>query len=565
VRDHIRQCIDPLEEKILGLEDGRPSSGDVTQVLDALGLSHLKLASAQVISLLDMLADGITPVNEPIVTALLRLCEAHKKFLYALAGVLDQPAAAIIKPRPPEAVQPEAVQPEAVQPEAVQPEAVQPEAVQPEAVQPEAVQPEGDRPEGGHPEGGQAEHAAQADHAAQAAKQSITSIRVPTERLDSLIELVGKLMVTFAVLSQSGTRGATLSASTLAELDTVITGLQTQVDAIRLVPLKQIFLPMNRLVQSLSQKMKKKVRFTITGDDLALDKTIVESLNEPLVHLLRNALDHGLETPEERVEKGKDETGNVRLTAWRKGDNAYVEVADDGRGLNAQKILRKAIEKGLVAEGAELSEAEAVQLILASGFSTAEKVTDVSGRGVGMDAVANAVREQLGGDILIENLPAGGSRFTLSIPLSRSVNEGIVDALVCRVGAETLIVPSRDVLEIYAPLPHDLVALPDGSETVSVRGQIFHLLRLCEHLGIGGACQGIEQGLIVTVRMGETSAALLVDEVLRQQQVVVTGFTVPVQEIYSLPILGFGMMGESDALVLDVEKLLTSLAASASA
>jgi len=540
VRDHIRQCIAPLEEQILQLENGRPTGNDVTHVLEALGLSHLKLASAQVISLLDMLADGITPVNEPIVTALLRLCEAHKKFLYALAGVLDQPktaAAPVIESQQAQIASQIASQPEAES--------------EPLADAPAETTANGDDPE---------KHA---DKALAAGKQGITSIRVPTERLDSLIELVGKLMVTFAVLSQSGTRGATLSASTLAELDTVITGLQTQVDAIRLVPLKQIFLPMNRLVQSLSQKMQKKVRFTIVGDELALDKTIVESLNEPLVHLLRNALDHGLEPPEERQAAGKDETGAVNLTAYRKGDTAYVEVSDDGRGLNAERILRKAQERGLVEPGQELTEQEIIQFVLASGFSTAEKVTDVSGRGVGMDAVANAVRTTLGGDITIENLPGAGSRFTLSIPLSRSVNEGIVDALVCRVGPEVLIVPSRDVLEIYAPQAHDLVALPDGSETVSVRGQIFHLLRLCRHLGLGDTCPGIEAGLIVTVRMGEVGAALLVDEVLRQQQVVVTGFTVPVQDIYALPILGFGMMGESDALVLDIEKLLSELSAPA--
>jgi two-component system chemotaxis sensor kinase CheA len=518
VKDHIRQCIAPLEEKIIRLEQGRPTANEVVHVLEALGLTHLKLASAQVISLLDMLADGITPVDEPIVTALLRLCEANKKFLYTLAGVLDQPI-----------------------------EAIRPPAAPAETPAAEPV------------------HAAEPAHDAEKAiaqsKQGITSIRVPTERLDSLIELVGKLMVTFAVLSQSGTRGATLSASTLAELDTVITGLQTQVDAIRLVPLKQIFLPMNRLVQSLSQKMGKKVRFVITGDELALDKTIVESLNEPLVHLLRNALDHGLETPEDRAAAGKDETGSVRLAAYRKGETAYIEVSDDGRGLNAGKILQKAMERGLVEPGLDLPEQEVIQFILASGFSTAEKVTDVSGRGVGMDAVANAVRVQLGGDIVIENLPDGGSRFTLAIPLSRSVNEGIVDALVCRVGPETLIVPSRDVLEIYAPAAEDLVCLPDGGETVSVRGRIFHLVRLCDHLGLARSCGDALAGLIITVRMGETAAALLVDEVLRQQQVVVTGFTVPVQDIYALPILGFGMMGESDALVLDIEKLLGEITA----
>lgn len=540
MRDVIRQCLAPLEERILKLEEGRPTGNDVAPVLEDLGLTHVKFGSAQIISLLDMLADGITPVDENVVTALLRLCEANKKFLYALAGVLEAPRP--VAPQPVAEAAPTAALAVEIPADAPQADVPQADAPQADAAAPDA----GD------------------DHAKQAlaaSKQGITSIRVPTERLDSLIELVGKLMVTFAVLSQSGTRGATLSASTLAELDTVITGLQTQVDAIRLVPLKQIFLPMNRLVQSLSQKMGKKVRFVISGDELALDKTIVESLNEPLVHLLRNALDHGLETPEERAEKGKEETGNVRLTAYRKGDTAYVEVTDDGRGLNAERILNKARERGLVEEGREYSEQEIVQFILASGFSTAEKVTDVSGRGVGMDAVANAIRTQLGGDIAIENLPGGGSRFQLSIPLSRSVNEGIVDALVCRVGPETLIVPSRDVLEIYAPRPGDLVALPDGGETVSVRGQIFHLLRLCRYLGLDDICPDIDRGLIITVRMGELSAALLVDEVLRQQQVVVTGFTVPVQDIYALPILGFGMMGESDALVLDIEKLLAELAA----
>ncbi|MDP2847753.1 MAG: chemotaxis protein CheW [Humidesulfovibrio sp.] len=545
MKDHIRQCIAPLEESVLKLEEGRPTSNEVTPVLEALGLTHLKLASAQVISLLDMLADGITPVNEGIITALLRLCEAHKKFLYALAGGLDQPRAAAA---PPQLEMPAPATAQACS-----------DVPATGALPPDAAHPGAARADAAHPDVAEA----QANQVLAASKQGITSIRVPTERLDSLIELVGKLMVTFAVLSQSGTRGATLSASTLSELDTVITGLQTQVDAIRLVPLKQIFLPMNRLVQSLSQKMGKKVRFTITGDELALDKTIVESLNEPLVHLLRNALDHGLELPDERTEKGKDETGTVLLNAFRKGDTAYVEVSDDGRGLNAARILDKARERGLVQPDQELTEQEIIQFILASGFSTAEKVTDVSGRGVGMDAVANAVRMQLGGDITIENLPGAGSRFTLSIPLSRSVNEGIVDALVCRVGPELLIVPSRDVLEIFAPHAEDLVALPDGSETVSVRGQIFHLLRLCRHLQLGETCAGIEKGLIITVRMGEVSAALLVDEVLRQQQVVVTGFTVPVQDIYTLPILGFGMMGESDALVLDIEKLLAEVSAPA--
>ncbi|MDQ7834654.1 MAG: ATP-binding protein [Humidesulfovibrio sp.] len=558
MRDIVDQCMEGMEDKVLRLEEGKPGPEAVREALDTLGISHLKLASAQLTALLDMFADGISPVNEGLVTSLLRVCEAHRKFLLTLAGVLDQPRAAIVAPAP--APTPEAAPESASAPVS----ATAPELTQEHKPAVSSAATEADELE--HLKHAPLEDAEkQVEQAGQGAKQSITSIRVPTERLDSLIELVGKLMVTFAVLSQSGTRGATLSASTLAELDTVITGLQTQVDAIRLVPLRQIFLPMNRLVQSLAQKMQKKVRFTITGDELPLDKTIVECLNEPLVHLLRNALDHGLEAPEERAQAGKDETGSVNLTAWRKGDTAFVEVSDDGRGINAARVRAKAEERGLIEPGVELSEEETIQFILASGFSTAEKVTDVSGRGVGMDAVANAVRTTLGGDILIANRPTGGSTFTLSIPLSRSVNEGIVDALVCRVGPETLILPSRDVLEIFAPRQSDIVALPDGGETVSVRGQIYHLLRLCRHLELSETESSIENGLIVTVRMGNASAALLVDEVLRQQQVVVTGFTVPVQEIFGLPILGFGMMGESDALVLDIEKLLASLAPPADA
>jgi len=535
-----------MEDKVLLLEEGKPGPEAVREALDILGVTHLKLASTQITALLDMFADGITPVSEGLVTALLRICEAHRMFLLTLAGALNQPRAAIPAPAPEQAPETAA--------QAPAPETGLEGAGLAEAGLAEAGLDEHDQPKAALPEDAEKQ-------AGQGSRQSISSIRVPTERLDSLIELVGKLMVTFAVLSQSGTRGATLSASTLSELDTVITGLQTQVDAIRLVPLRQIFLPMNRLVQSLAQKMQKKVRFNVSGDELALDKSIVECLNEPLVHLLRNALDHGLETPEDRTAAGKDETGLVNLTAWRKGDTAYVEVSDNGRGINAARVRAKAEERGLIEPGAEMTEAETIGLILHSGFSTAEKVTDVSGRGVGMDAVANAVRTTLGGDIKIANLPGGGSAFTLSIPLSRSVNEGIVDALVCRVGPETLILPSRDVLEIFAPQEADIISLPDGGEAVSVRGQIYHLLRLCRHLGLGEDSSDSTSGLIVTVRMGEISAALLVDEVLRQQQVVVTGFTVPVQEIYGLPILGFGMMGESDAMVLDIEKLLGSLSA----
>ncbi|WP_319468117.1 chemotaxis protein CheW [uncultured Pseudodesulfovibrio sp.] len=363
-------------------------------------------------------------------------------------------------------------------------------------------------------------------------------------------------MVTYAVIAQGGAQNLTQMASSLRELDNVISRLQKEVDAIRLVPLKQIFMPMHRLVKSLSQKIGKKLDFEVTGDDLALDKTIVESLNEPLVHLLRNAVDHGLETTEGRKEAGKKETGKVGLHAWRKGDNAYIQVKDDGRGLDPERILNKAIEKGIAEMGAEYEKEEILQFVLQSGFSTAEKITDVSGRGVGMDAVVNAIRNTLDGDVEIESELGHGAAFTISIPLDRSANEGIVEALVCKVGGDTFIVPSRDVVEIYMPKENEVVELPDGRETVDVRGEVHSLLRLADLLGLEPEVTDIQMAQAIVVRVGEYKAAILVDEVLKQQQVVITGFTVPVEEIFNVPILGYGMMGESDALVIDTEEML---------
>jgi two-component system chemotaxis sensor kinase CheA len=363
-------------------------------------------------------------------------------------------------------------------------------------------------------------------------------------------------MVTYAVIAQGGATSMTQMASSLRELDNVITRLQQEVNAIRLVPLKQIFMPMHRLVKSLSQKIGKKLDFEVKGDDLALDKTIVESLNEPLVHLLRNAVDHGLEDPEGRKAAGKPESGTVTLAAWRKGDSAFIQVADDGRGLDPDRILAKALEKGLAEPDKEYETGEILQFVLQSGFSTAEKITDVSGRGVGMDAVVNAIKVALDGEVSIESTLGKGAAFTIVIPLDRSANEGIVDALVCKVGGDTFIMPSRDVVEIYMPRHNDVVELPDGRETVDVRGEVHSLLRLADLLELTPEIDDIEMAQAIVVRVGDYKGAILVDEVLRQQQVVITGFTVPVQEIFDIPILGYGMMGESDALVIDAEEMI---------
>ncbi|WP_018125850.1 chemotaxis protein CheA [Desulfovibrio oxyclinae] len=544
MRDGIRECIEEFEKRILDAEQGK---AQVVEAMDMMGLSHMKLSSAQVIALLDMLSDGITPVSQEIVTAMLGVTEAQKKFLMSLAGILDLGAVETKSEEEIAEAQAEASQAEA-----------EAEAAAVAAMSGEEVAPDNEAAPDEQPATRKPQPPSQSKEEKQAQPQAISSIRVATDRLDRVIEHVGKLMVTYAVIAQSSGKNAQKTSASLRELDTVINKLQNEVDAIRLVPLKQIFMPMHRLVKSLSQKIGKKLEFVIKGEELALDKTIVESLNEPLVHLLRNAVDHGLENPEERAATGKPETGSVTLSAWRKGEEAFIEVRDDGKGLDPERIHAKAIEKGIADPDRDYSDKEILQFVLESGFSTAAQVTDVSGRGVGMDAVVNAIRVGLDGDIRIDSVLGKGATFTIVIPLDRSANEGIVDAIITRLGDDIFIIPSRDVMEIYVPTKQEVVELPDGRETVDVRGEVHSLLRLGDFLDIKPKVDDIEKAQCVVVRVGEYKAAILVDEVLKQQQVVITRFTVPVEEVFHLPILGFGMMGESDALVVDTEELLNS-------
>nr|WP_321256175.1 chemotaxis protein CheW [uncultured Pseudodesulfovibrio sp.] len=538
MQDSIIQCIEDIEKQILEVDATGQGAGEV---VDALGLSHMRLSSAGVIAILDMLSDGIAPVNADITTAMLGICEAQKKFFFALGGLLDNSADALAKIE--KKSEPIIEESEAEAAKAFE----EPATATAEAETAEETE---------KPKEKKKTESEKAKPESKPSAQAISSIRVGTDRLDRVIELVGKLMVTYAVIAQGGASNMNQVASSLRELDNVISRLQQEVNAIRLVPLKQIFMPMHRLVKSLSQKIGKKLDFVVEGDELALDKTIVESLNEPLVHLLRNAVDHGLEDPEGRKNAGKKETGVVTLAAWRKGDNAYIQVKDDGRGLDPDRILAKALEKGLADPETEYEQREILQFVLQSGFSTAEQITDVSGRGVGMDAVVNAIKVTLDGDVEIESEFGKGAAFTIEIPLDRSANEGIVEALVCKVGGDTFIVPSRDVMEIYMPRLNDVVELPDGRETVDVRGEIHSLLRLADLLDLTPEQNNIEMAQAIVVRVGEYKAAILVDEVLKQQQVVITGFTVPVEEIFHIPILGYGMMGESDALVIDTEKMI---------
>lgn len=590
MKDSISSCISQLQESIINLEHG---SGDINSILHDLGIEHVKMPSAQVIALMDMLTDGITPITPDLVTALLDITEAQKKFYYCIGGLLNHGAAPVDTRQnttPPEKDIPsekessadfnmEAAEQEMMKEMAAMMGGIPDDADGWEKIESCAPQPAtSNGQETAKKTSGSAEieepgqktiavakeiktqekiKTVEPDAAKKKEPQAISSIRVSTQQLDSLIELVGKLMVTYAVIAQTKADNISKISSSLSELDKVIRNLQSEVDEIRLVPLKQIFLPMHRLVKSTSQKLGKRIKFTIEGDDLALDKTIVECLNEPLVHLLRNALDHGIESAEDRQMLGKNEIGQVHLSASRKGEFAYIKITDDGKGLDADVLLSKALERGLADPDKKYSKEEIYDFILQSGFSTASAVTDISGRGVGMDAVVAAIHNTLDGKVSISSELGEGSTFTISIPLSRSVNEGIVDALITTIGNETFIFPCREVLEVYEPTPNEFTDLPDGRETVSIRGKVHPLIRMHKIFDFSPPGDHIVPKVIL-VKLGDICAAILVDEVLRQQKAVVTGFTLPVNQLYRLPILGFGMMGEKDALVIDTETLIST-------
>lgn len=553
MKKSIEACLESLEAEILSLESGKTNPVQVKSVLEHLGLSQVRYADTSVSTLMDMLQDGIAPVSPDMVTALLRMTDGQRLLLYSMAGVVETRAEKIQKLRAAGEYIDPAVQAEMKgQGEDRKEQGAErtPEKKRSSA----AVQ-------NGAEQAGAGAKVQPAKQPLKAQSTEIASIRVGTDKLDSLIEYVGKLMTQYAVIAQNSSLDAKAVAG-MKELESVIGHIKEEVEKIRLVPLKQIFTPIHRLVSSLTLKMEKKVHFEVLGDDLELDKTIVEHINEPLVHLLRNAVDHGLESSSERVAAGKSEEGQLTLSARRENGKAILAVRDDGRGLDPERIRQKAIDRGLLTPEEELTDEEIFQYILESGFSTAEKVTDISGRGVGMDAVVHSIRGRLGGDIRIQSEKGRGSLFELEIPLERSLSEGILDALIVQMREEIFVVPSQSVLEVYAVSPQELSTMPSGDETVDVRGELYPLFRLDEYFGLESVRgKSFQTGDVqaVVIRVGKKKAAFLVDDVLRQQQVVVAGFTIPVKEIYQVPILGYGMIGERDALVLDVEALFEEI------
>jgi len=392
----------------------------------------------------------------------------------------------------------------------------------------------------------------------------VQSVRVDVGKVDRLVNLVGELVINQAMLVQLGSQlPPDLCPGLIGGLETLsqhLRELQEGVMAIRTQPVRSVFARMPRLVRELSAQLGKEVRLVITGEATEIDKTVVEQLADPLIHLLRNALDHGIEPPDVREAAGKPRQGTVHLSAEQRSSRIVIEISDDGRGIDRSRVLTRARERGLIAPDAVLSDAETDELIFLPSFSTAATVSAVSGRGVGMDVVRRNINA-LGGRIAVESRFGSGSRFLLSLPLTLAV----MDGLVVTVGAEALILPISAIVESLRPPAADIHALPGRGAVLSIRGGYVPLLPLHERLGIPGAVNDPARAIVVIVETDHVGRlGLVVDDLVGQQQVVVKSLETnygPIDGIGGATILGNGRV----ALIMDIPGLAAGASATSPA
>ena len=390
-----------------------------------------------------------------------------------------------------------------------------------------------------------------------------SSIRVSVEKIDELMNTVGELVITQAMLSQLGTmiEGATAEKlrAGLAQLERNMRELQESVMRVRMLPISFVFSRFPRMVRDLAQRLGKQIELKLTGEQTELDKTVLEKIGDPLVHLVRNSIDHGIEQPDARVAAGKAAFGTVHLDACHRGGNIAVEVSDDGAGLDKERILAKARARGLVGANDQLTDEQIQELIFLPGFSTAEKTTDVSGRGVGMDVVRRNVKE-LGGKIELRTERGKGSRFVITLPLTLA----IVDGQSVAVGSETYIVPLISIVESMQLKSSNVSRLSSRGEVFSFRGDYLPIIRLHDLYGVEPRTRHLHEGLVVVAEGEGRRVGLFVDDLLGQQQVVIKSLEANyghVEGVSGATILGDG----SVALILDVPGIIRAASTRAAA
>jgi len=377
-------------------------------------------------------------------------------------------------------------------------------------------------------------------------------VKVSTQRMDNLIDAVGELVIAAAMVFQEREIAETTNprlARNISQMGKIVRELQEMAMSLRMVSLKATFQKMARIVRDLSVKTRVPVEFTFSGEDTELDRNVVEEIGNPLVHMVRNAVDHGIEPPGERKSQGKPERGSVHLSSYQEGGSVIIKLTDDGRGLNKEKILAKARKTGLVKSDTELTDKEIFSLIFHPGFSTADKVTDVSGRGVGMDVVKRNI-DNLRGRIEITSEPGKGTSFIVRLPLTLA----IIDGVVVRVSGEKYIIPTLSIIESIRAKEEQLATVVGKGEIFNIRGELLPLFRLHRLFELHGAKENPTEGLIVVLAGDGGNCALLVDELIGKQQVVIKSLDRTFKQLEG--ISGAAIMGDGRvALILDAQRI----------
>ncbi|GGD33851.1 chemotaxis protein CheA [Franconibacter daqui] len=511
-----------------------PEPAPVAQDGGSLRIQLSKLKASEPDLLLEELSNlgAVSQVEKGVdtLTATLETSASADDITAVLCFVIELDQIAFLAPQAPGAAPQAAAQPE--------PEAAPAPVAEPAAAAPVAAV--------------KAPAPARAEREKPAREKESTSIRVAVEKVDQLINLVGELVITQSMLQQRSneldpvTHGDLITS--MSQLQRNARDLQESVMSIRMMPMEYVFSRFPRLVRDLAGKLNKQVELTLMGSSTELDKSLIERIIDPLTHLVRNSLDHGIESPEKRVAAGKAPVGNLILSAEHQGGNICIEVTDDGAGLNRERILAKAMSQGM-AVSESMTDDEVGMLIFAPGFSTAEQVTDVSGRGVGMDVVKRNIQE-MGGHVEIQSKQGQGTTIRILLPLTLA----ILDGMSVKVNDEVFILPLNAVMESLQPREEDLHPLAGGERVLEVRGEYLPLVELWKVFDVQGAKTEATQGIVVILQSAGRRYALLVDQLIGQHQVVVKNLESnyrKVPGISAATILGDG----SVALIVDVSAL----------
>lgn len=524
----LSQGVETIESDILTLEETPEDVALLQRILQALGVENAFPNSEDARKIMQALREGRIQPNHETVDALLGVLEAVKQLFYLTAGCAGGLC---------------------FDAETSEPAHEERDAPAPPAPEEGAPFEQGeDRPEP------QAEAAKTAPVQEQKQREQ-QFLKVRTGKLDDLMEGVQELVISSSMLAQQLEASDGAAGATLQEHDRRIEDLRKHVLDIRRVGMRATFTRMTRLVREVATATDKEAQLLAEGENVEADKSLVDELADPLVHIIRNAVDHGLETPDAREAAGKQRTGTVRMVASERGGELTLIVEDDGRGLDRERILEKALERGLVKPGQTLTDSEVFGMILHPGFSTAKVVSNVSGRGVGMDVVSRAI-QALQGELDISSEKGVGTRFTIRMPTDRASLEGITQGLLLAIGEQRFVLRSGCVREVFNPDPGSVHVMAEEGEVIHARAGTFPFYRLHCLLHITPRYKAPEKGLGIVVEASGRKIVLLVDDVLGERQVVVRTFTAMHHFLGESLFSGVAFIGSTTAMILDAEAML---------